>query len=140
MGRIIGLDMGERRIGVAVSDETETIATALETIEIKEPDDAIAKVKAIADRYSALKIIVGLPLRMDGSIGDAAEKVGDFVGRLKKRLSAEVLTFDERLTTRQGEALLLQADMSRAKRKRTIDRVAAGIMLQAYLDSLKEGE
>jgi len=138
MARIIGLDIGHKRIGVAVSDETGFLATGIEAISVKSIAATIDKLKSIVDKYSAEVIVVGLPLNMNGSVGPSAEKVLALCKKMEKGLAVAVLTFDERLTTKQGEVLLLQADMSRKKRKQKIDKVAAQIMLQSYLDSRKD--
>ena len=134
MGRIIGLDLGEKRIGVAISDETATISTAIDTIILISVKDLIKKISEMAASYRADEVVIGLPLNMNGSKGPQADKAISFAEKLKKVVSCKVSTFDERLTTAQGEAILLSADMSRKKRKDNIDKLAAQIMLQAYLD------
>lgn len=138
MSRILGVDIGERRIGLAISDETRTIARGLGSITVGSFNDTISRIKDIISRYKIEAVIVGLPLNMNGSIGPQAKKAINFADRLKKNLSAAVSTFDERLTTKQGEAILLQADMSRKKRRLKIDSMAAQIMLQSYLDSNRQ--
>lgn len=132
MPRILGLDIGEKRIGIAISDETKTIARGLETIDAA--SGVLKRIEEIVSSNDVKEVVVGLPLKMDGSIGPAAEKVLRFSEKLKKRLSVAVSTFDERLTTKQGELILLAADMSRKKRKTKIDKIAAQIMLQTYID------
>ena len=114
MTRIIGLDIGHKRIGVAVSDETGSLATGTETILVESIAATIDRLKSIVDRYKAEVVVVGLPLNMDGSVGPSAEKVLALCKKIEKALSVAILTFDERLTTKQGEVLLLQADMSRS--------------------------
>jgi len=138
MARTIGLDIGHKRIGVAISDETGSLATGIETLSVKSVAATIDSVKGIVSRYDAEVVVVGLPLNMDGTIGPSAEKVLALCKKMEKGLAVAVLTFDERLTTKQGEVLLLQADMSRKKRKQKIDKIAAQIMLQSYLDSRKD--
>jgi len=137
VARIIGLDLGEKRIGVAVSDETATISNAVDTIIGLSAKDLIKRISEMALSYGAEEVVIGLPLNMNGSEGPQADKAISFAEKLRKSLSCKVLTFDERLTTAQGEAILISADMSRKKRKQNIDRLAAQIMLQAYLDSRK---
>jgi putative holliday junction resolvase len=137
MARIIGLDLGEKRIGVSVSDETMTISTAIDTIAVSGLKDSIRKINHIILAYKAQAVVIGLPLNMNGSKGPQADKALRFAKRLEQCCGCKVLTFDERLTTVQGERVLLSADMSRAKRRRNIDRLASQIMLQAYLDSRK---
>jgi putative Holliday junction resolvase len=136
--RILGVDIGERRMGIAISDETSTIARGMEIISISSVDDGIRRIEELVSENSIEEIVVGLPLNMNGSVGLSARKAIDFANRLKEELFITVVTFDERLTTRQGENIMLQADMSRSKRKEKIDRLAAQIMLQAYLDSRKK--
>lgn len=138
MSRILALDIGEIRIGVAISDESRTIARGLETIAVSGIRDTISRIRNIINQHKVKEVIVGLPLNMNGSIGPAAKKAIDFADKLKENLSVAVSTFDERLTTRQGEAILLQADLSRKKRKSKIDKMAAQIMLQACLDFKKQ--
>jgi putative holliday junction resolvase len=137
MGRIVGLDLGEKRIGVAISDETATISNAIDTIRVTNIKDLIKRISKIVISHAAEEVVIGLPLNMNGSKGLQADKAINFAERLGKSLSCKVLTFDERLTTAQGEAILISANMSRKKRKQNIDRFAAQIMLQAYLDRRK---
>jgi putative holliday junction resolvase len=134
VARIIGLDLGEKRTGVAVSDETCLISTAVGTIKGLNTKDMIKRIKEIVSSYNAQEVIIGLPLNMDGSCGREADKCLRFAKRLQGCLPCRVSTLDERLTTAQGEAILLLADMSRNKRKQNIDKLAAQIILQAYLD------
>ncbi|MFH1645788.1 MAG: Holliday junction resolvase RuvX [Candidatus Omnitrophota bacterium] len=137
MPRIMGLDVGKKRIGVALSDETNTIAAGLEVISVDKTQDPIKDIERIVRKYNIAEIVVGLPLNMNGSEGDAAIKVREFITKVKALIDIEIQTFDERLTTKQGEDILIQADMSRKKRKAVIDRLAAQIILQAYLDMKK---
>jgi len=134
--RIIGLDIGEKRIGIAVSDQTQTIAQALEVLE-SNTRRLIARLQEMISSHDIEEIVVGLPLNMDGSKGPQAEKAIELAQTLSNSLKIKVTTFDERLTTKQGQDILLQADMSRGKRKANIDKVAAQIMLQAHLDLKK---
>ena len=140
MGRIVGLDLGTKRIGVAISDESQTISFAEETVNVTSAKVSLNYLAALVERYSADKVIIGLPLNMNGTKGPQAEKAIDFARRLQHRVKAEVLTFDERLTTSQGEQILIAADMSREKRKKHIDKLAAQIILQAYLDCSKNSD
>ena len=140
MGRIVGLDLGTKRIGVAISDESQVISFAEETINVTSIKASLNYIVALVERYSADKVIIGLPLNMNGTKGPQAEKAIDFASRLQRRVKAGVLTFDERLTTSQGEQILIAADMSREKRKKHIDKLAAQIILQAYLDCSKNSE
>ena len=137
MARIIALDLGQKRIGVAISDETETISSPLTTIPGDNTNRAIKGIKEIIDSRDVLKVIIGLPLNMNGSEGPKAMEALEFADKLRKKLLIDVVTFDERLTTKQGEDMLIQADVSRKKRKSVIDKIAAQIILQTYLDSEK---
>jgi len=140
VGRIIGLDLGTKRIGVAISDESQVISFAEETINVTSIKASLNYIVDLVERYNADKVIIGLPLNMNGTKGSQAEKTIDFASRLQRRVKAGVLTFDERLTTSQGEQILIAADMSREKRKKHIDKLAAQIILQAYLDCSKNSE
>ena len=135
MQRILALDFGEKRIGVAVSDPLNIIAQSVGTIERKGIKNDLKKVGELVKEYEARKIIVGLPLNMDGTEGKSANRAMDFVKELKKEIQVEVEMLDERLTTAQGERVFLEADMSRKKRKQNLDKIAAQLILQNYLDS-----
>ena len=137
MTRILALDTGTKRIGVALSDETQTIASGIETINAESTKNAVTAIRGLVEKHNVVKVVVGLPINMNGSKGPAASKVLKFCDKLKEELSLDVTTFDERLTTAQGEAIMLQQDISRFKRKKRIDKLAAQILLQAYLDSEK---
>jgi len=137
VGRIIGLDLGTKRIGVAISDQSQAISFAKETINVIGIKASLNHIVGLVKRHSADKVIIGLPLNMNGTKGPEAEKALAFAKRLQSRIRAEVLTFDERLTTVQGEHILIDADLSREKRKKHIDKLAAQIMLQTYLDCSK---
>lgn len=132
MRRILGLDVGGKRIGVAVSDALGITAQGLETIKQKH---ALAEIKKLIREYDVKTIVVGMPFNMDGSKGERARFTDDFLALLKKEIDIETLTVDERLTTAQGERILLEADLSRKKRKRSVDRIAAQLILQTYMDS-----
>ncbi|MDO8603068.1 MAG: Holliday junction resolvase RuvX [Candidatus Omnitrophota bacterium] len=132
--RILALDFGEKRIGVAVSDSLNIIAQSVGTIERKGIKNDLEKIGGLVKEYGAEKIIVGLPLNMDGTEGKSANRAIDFVSALKKEITVEVEMLDERLTTRQGERIFLEADMSRKNRKKNLDKIAAQLILQSYLD------
>jgi len=134
MKRILSLDFGEKRIGVAVSDALNIIAQSVGTIERKGIKNDFKKIGELVKEYEAEKIIVGLPLNMDGTEGKSANLAMDFVKELKKEVRVEVEMLDERLTTAQGERIFLEADMSRKKRKQNLDKIAAQLILQNYLD------
>ncbi|MCM8820966.1 MAG: Holliday junction resolvase RuvX [Candidatus Omnitrophica bacterium] len=136
--RILCLDVGERWVGVAISDETKTLARGLGRI--NRGDKEIEKIKEIIEKYEVETIVYGLPLRMDGSISSQTEKTIAFIEKLKKEITIPFIPFDERLSSQQAETIMLQADLSRRKRKKYIDKLSAQIILQNYLDSLKEDE
>ena len=134
----MGLDVGDKRIGVALSDEGAVIASPRETLERRGNRKDIAHLLDIAGREEVAEIVVGLPLSLDGSEGPQAQKVGRFVEALKAETNIPITMWDERLTTVGAERALLESDMSRAKRKKTIDKVAAALILQGYLDSKQD--
>ncbi len=135
--RIMGLDLGDKRIGVAVSDPLGLTAQGLESITCRSARDDIKKIKELADKYEVERIVVGYPVNMDGSAGPRAEMAGLFAGRLAKALGLPVELWDERLTTVAAERLLIEANVTRSRRRQVIDRVAASLILQGYLDSQK---
>ena len=137
--RLMGLDVGDKRIGVALSDEGALIASPRETLERKGNRKDIAHLLELAAREDVSEILIGMPLSLDGSAGPQAEKVSRFVEALKAETEIKVTTWDERLSTVAAERVLIEGDMSRAKRKKTIDRVAAAVILQGYLDSRQQG-
>ena len=135
--RIMGLDYGSKTIGVAVSDLLGMTAQGVETIDINEQikDFMIKRLKELVNEYNVGKIVVGLPKNMDNSIGFRGEATLYFVEVLKKKIkSVEVILQDERLTTMGAERVLLEANVSRKKRKNVIDKMAAVLILQTYLD------
>ncbi len=134
--RILALDHGTRRVGVAVSDELKMIATPLEYIAPEPFADFLARLKQILAEKEVELILIGLPRNMDGSYGPAAQKVQEFVTALKTELTVPIKTLDERLTTVQANRSLLQANVRRDQRKEKVDKTAAAILLQSYLDSL----
>jgi len=134
MQRILSLDFGTKRIGVAVSDALNITAQAIGTIERKGMKNDLKKIRDLAQEYSAARLIVGLPLNMDGGEGKSAKLAIDFVNELKKEINIPVEMIDERLTTAQGERIFLEADLSRGKRKKNLDKIAAQLILQNYLD------
>lgn len=132
--RILGLDIGNRTIGVAVSDEMGWTAQGLKTLIRKGFNEELSSIKEIIEEYGVKEVLVGLPKNMNGSIGPQGKKVITFVERLKTALPLPVLLWDERLSTVRAEKILLEADMSRKKRKGLKDKLAAQFILQGYLD------
>lgn len=134
--RILALDHGTKRVGVAISDELKLIAQPLEFIPAEPFDAFLSRLKQlIKDKHIEL-ILVGMPRNMDGSYGPAAQRTEAFVTALRNELTVPIKTLDERLTTVQAERTLIQACVKRAKRKLAADKMAAAVMLQSYLDSL----
>ena len=132
--RILALDHGAKRIGVAISDELKVIAQPLEYVSA-EPFDAFAeRLKEVLAGKPCELILIGLPRNMDGTYGPAAEKVREFVTRLKSAVAVPIRTWDERLTSAQANRVLLQGNVRRADRKQKVDAMAAAILLQSYLD------
>jgi putative holliday junction resolvase len=134
--RILALDHGTKRIGVAVSDETKTIAQPLEYIPAEPFADFLARLKQLLLEKEIDLVLVGLPRNMDGSYGPAALKVQTFVAALKDAITIRIKTWDERLTSSQANKILIQGNVRRDKRKEKVDKMAAAILLQSYLDGM----
>jgi putative Holliday junction resolvase len=132
--RILGLDVGDKTIGIALSDELCLIAQALSIIKRSSLIKDLSRVGEIARENQVKKVVVGLPLEMSGKEGKQAKKVVDFIAKLYRKVKLPVETWDERLTSVAAERHLLEANLSRAKRKRIIHKVAAQEILQGYLD------
>jgi len=134
--RIMGLDVGEKTIGVAVSDPLGCIAQGIKTvIRVGSELEDIKNIKELTRQYDIELIVVGLPRNMNGALGEQGNKIIKFVEKLRNSLNIHIETWDERLTTVAAEKMLLSANVSRAKRKKVIDKLAAVIILQNYLDS-----
>jgi putative Holliday junction resolvase len=133
--RILGLDVGTVRIGIAVSDETETIARGVGTLERQSWKKDLQTLVEYAGEFGAVKLVVGNPFNMDGSRGAQAAVVDKFVERLKEVLPLPIDLWDERLSSLSAERVLIEGGMQRSKRKQVIDKLAAVIILQSYLDS-----
>lgn len=142
MGKILGLDLGTRTIGIAISDSLEMIASALETYRFKENDFecALKRVIEVAKEKKVNKIVLGYPKHMNGDVGDKALLCEDFRSKLIDNLNLEVILVDERWTTKLAQNRLLEFDLSRNKRKQIIDKMAAVVILQNYLDGNKGGK
>lgn len=133
--RILALDHGTKRIGLAISDELGLIAQPLEYLDAQPQDDFMKRLKEIVDSRQVAEILVGMPRNMNGTYGPAADKVREFVAALKTVLTVPIKTWDERLTSTQANRVLIETGMRRDKRKERVDQTAAAILLQSYLDS-----
>jgi len=131
--RILGLDPGEKRIGVAISDPLEITAQGLEVISYTEPEQALKRLYEICLDYSVKKIIVGNPVNMDGSRGSASELAENFAKSLSSKTGLPVEMLDERLTSGSAEKTLIAGGVSRKKRRKVKDKLAAVLILEQYL-------
>ena len=140
--RYLGLDLGTKTLGISISDTTHTIATALKTIRFDENDydSIIPELKYIIEEYKISKIILGLPKNMNNTLGERSLTTIEFQNKLMNTFNIEVILQDERLTTVEATNYMLEADVSRKKRKKKIDSLAANIILQTYLDREKGGK
>jgi putative Holliday junction resolvase len=132
--RLLALDVGDARIGVALSDETGTLASGLVTLKAVGPRKDAQAVAALVRGHGAAEVVVGLPLRLDGSLGSQGERVLAFVERLRRVLRVPVVTRDERLTSVAADERLAEAGVKRRDRKARIDQAAAALILQELLD------
>lgn len=137
--RYLGLDLGTKTLGISISDETKTIASPLETLKFSESNykEVFEKLKQIVLEFQIEKIILGLPKNMNNTIGERALTTIEFQKTIAEILNIEVILQDERLSTVAAHNYLLEADVSRKKRKKVIDKMAANIILQSYLDKEK---
>ena len=136
--RILGLDFGTKRIGYATSDELLITAQARDFIYRKDLKSDLDVISNIIKENNVSEVVVGLPLNMDGSYSAKTKEAINFIDSLSKAIDVPVKTWDERLTSIQAESILLEADMSRMKRRKLTDKIAAQIILQGYLDSRKK--
>lgn len=134
--RVLGLDIGDKTIGVAVSDPLGLTAQGITTIRRIGKEKDLEELKKICEQYDVETIVLGFPKNMNGTIGPTAEKVLNFSKLLEERFKLPIKLWDERLTTVAATRVMLEADMSRNKRKKIIDKVAATYILQGYLDSI----
>jgi putative Holliday junction resolvase len=132
-GRILALDYGTKRVGVALSDELGWTAQPLETFERKTLAWDVAHIAALVGSHRVERVVLGLPLQLDGREGPAVRAMREFTEKLEAGLSVPVVLWDERMTTKAAEELLIAADVSRKKRKGIVDRIAAAILLRSYL-------
>jgi putative holliday junction resolvase len=138
--RFLGLDFGSKRIGVALSDELGLLAHAMDFIPNQSPQQVFRDIERYVSDYHIDRIVVGLPKTFKGGLGTQAETVLRFVSQLESIFSLPIVTWDERLTSAQAERLLVERDLSRAKRRMRRDAAAAELMLQTYMDYRKKKE
>jgi putative Holliday junction resolvase len=136
VSRALGLDIGSRRVGVALSDSGGTVATPYEVVDRSgDRGRDHRRIAALVDEAGADVVVVGMPLSLDGSIGPAAQVVLDEIDELRGVLAVEIVTWDERLSTVQAERSLRAGNVRKAKRRRVVDQVAATVILQSWLDA-----
>jgi putative Holliday junction resolvase len=135
--KIMALDIGQKRTGVAICDELRMIASPFDTVESSNRAEWISQIKTIVEAEEIGSVLVGMPLNQHGEEGEDAKNIRKFIALLQERLALPVIEWDERFSTVQAERTLISAAMSRKKRKEVIDKVVAAILLQSYLDSLR---
>ena len=132
-GRILGIDYGEKRVGLAISDELQLTAQPLATLEARPPSQLVRKLAELVESESVERIVVGMPISLSGEKGPAARRVEEFVQRLKERVGVPVETLDERMTTKIAEKAMRETGWKKRGRKGAVDRVAAAVILEGYL-------
>ena len=137
--RILGLDLGTKTLGVAITDRSNTLASKLCTIRYNKYEDLIKELRIIIEEKEITKLVLGLPKNMDNSMGFASQRSLDFKETLISEFGLEVVFVDERLSTVEAERYLIDLDMRRSKRKQVIDGVAACIILETYLGGINNG-
>jgi putative Holliday junction resolvase len=133
--RLLALDVGDRRIGVAVSDELGVTAQGVTTLHRRSRAADLAEIARLVEAWEAEAIVVGLPLTLDGTVGPRTQTVQGFIKRLESVVAVPILTWDERFSTVAAERVLIDADLSRAKRRQVVDKTAAVVILQHFLDA-----
>jgi putative Holliday junction resolvase len=133
--RILGIDLGEKRIGLAISDPLGFTAQGLETLQVKNKKETLLALARVCKDYSVQEIVIGLPVNMNGTHGPKADEVTKLAPELEKTLNIPVRMLDERLTSRQADRLMVQEGLSRQKQKMNSDRMAATLILQNYLEA-----
>ena len=136
--RILGIDFGEKRIGVAVSDPLGFTAQGLETIPNQSRRQVLDALLKVCREYDVKEIVIGLPVNMNGTLGPKAEEISKLVPEMEKILNIPIKTLDERLTSRQAGRLMIEQGLSRQKQRNQSDRIAATIILQSYLESKRK--
>ncbi len=138
--RVLGIDPGEKRIGVAITDPLGITAQALDVICFTNIDEALSRIEEICRQYDVEKIVVGNPLNMNGTQGYAAVRAARFADRLQEKLGLPLIMVDERLTSVSADKALLEGDMSRKKRRNKRDKLAAAMILETYISFHKKSE
>lgn len=138
-GRVLGLDVGSRRIGIAVSDPLGITAQGLETLQRTKKRQDFERLRRVIREYEVKEIVVGLPLRMSGAEGTQSEKMRGFAEELRKKFGLPVHLWDERLTSAEANRFLRETELSIDKRGKAVDRMAAVLILQGWMDSRKSG-
>lgn len=133
-GRALGVDLGERRVGVAISDDQRTVATPLEVLDGRDWNTLAVELEKIATEWEVTTVVVGAPLSLDGSAGPAMKKVRKQIGLLRATLSPPIVTYDERLTTVTAHRALDEQGVSGRSRRDVVDMVAAQVILQGWMD------
>ncbi len=132
--KYLGLDLGKKSLGLAISDRTGTIATFYKNIRYENEENLIKELIEIINKENIDKLVLGYPKNMDNSEGFRTEETKEFKQKLEKQIDKEIILQDERLSTRMAESVLIDADLSRKKRKKVIDGLSAVVILKAYLD------
>ncbi len=135
--RLMALDIGDRRIGVALSDPGQTLARGLQVIQCRFREKDIALIASLVKDHEVEKIIVGYPRRLDGTVGEQARKVEAYVAGLQEVVEIPIVLWDERLSTVRAQRAMIEAGKKRRERKQRLDAVAAAVILQDYLDSMR---
>jgi putative Holliday junction resolvase len=139
--KAMGVDVGEKRIGVAVSDDSGRMALPSRTLSGDRPErEVVADLVRLAHDHGVQVVVVGMPIGLSGEAGPAADQMAQFVDALRAQCPIEVATWDERLTTTAAEKTMLEADVSREQRRASIDKIAAALILQSYLDAQADDE
>lgn len=136
-GRLLGLDVGETTIGLALSDILRSIASPFSTIERKKFTKDVEQLKTIISAQKICGLVIGYPINMDGSLGGRTQSVRTFVSNISKQIELPMLLWDERLSTMAVEKMMIEADMSRKRRAELVDKLAASYILQGYLDKVR---
>lgn len=135
--RLLGLDVGEKTIGLALSDATRTVASPYETIARSKFAKDMETLKVVIEKQQVAGLVIGYPVNMDGSLGPRAQSTRTFAANLGKHIALPMLLWDERLSTMAALRVMLEADLSRSRRAELVDKLAASYMLQGFLDSIR---